>query len=158
MLEMEQKRIKVYMMIGLPGAGKDTWIANNLPNTQKVVSRDDIRAEMGLCNVGEKIVATPHQENLITGIFNSKLKEYARAGEDIVINNTNLRKKYRLAFKRLLSDFNVEWIYVIVEAPDLDTNKKHREGQIPPEVLERMASTYEPPTPDEYDEIIYAKS
>ena len=151
------EKINVYVMIGLPGAGKDTWIANNLPNTHKVVCRDDIRAELGLCNVGEKIVASYQQENLVSSIFDQKLKEYARAGEDIVINNINLKKKYRMGYKRTLADFDVNWIYVVVEAPDLDTNKERRKGQIPPEVFDRMVASYEPPTPDEYDEIIYAK-
>jgi predicted kinase len=154
---MERRKINVYVMVGLPGAGKDTWIAQNLPNTQKVVCRDDIRAEMGLCQAGEKIIASREQENLVTAIFNQKLKEYARAGEDIAINNINLVKRYRMEYKRILRDFDVNWIYVVVEAPDLDTNKKRREGQIPPEVFDRMVERYEPPTPDEYDQIIYAK-
>lgn len=154
---MERRKINVYVMVGLPGAGKDTWIAQNLPEAHKVVCRDDIRAEMGLCNAGEKIVASREQENLVTAIFNQKLKEYARAGEDIAINNINLVKRYRMDYKRTLKDFDVNWIYVVVEAPDLETNKKRREGQIPPEVFDRMVERYEPPTPDEYDEIIYAK-
>ena len=154
---MERRKINVYVMVGLPGAGKDTWIAQNLPNTHKVVCRDDIRAEIGLCKAGEKIVASREQENLVTAIFNQKLKEYARAGEDIAINNINLVKRYRMEYKRTLKDFDVNWIYVVVEAPDLETNKKRREGQIPPEVFDRMVERYEPPTPDEYDEIIYAK-
>lgn len=151
------RKINVYVMIGLPGAGKDTWIAQNLPDTHKVVCRDDIRAEMGLCNAGEKIVGSREQENLVSALFDTKLKEYARAGEDIAINNINLVRKYRMGYKRVLKDFDVNWIYVVVEAPDLDTNKKRREGQIPPEVFDRMVKYYEPPTPDEYDEIIYAK-
>ena len=71
---MEKRKINVYVMIGLPGAGKDTWIANNLPEAHKVVCRDDIRAELGLCQPGEKIVASFQQENLVTGIFNNNLK------------------------------------------------------------------------------------
>ena len=154
---MERKKINVYVLIGLPGAGKDTWIMNNLPNTHKVVCRDDIRAEIGLCNAGEKIVATPQQENLVTSLFNTKLKEYARAGEDIAINNTNLRRKYRQEYKKALAGFDVNWIYVVIEAPDLETNKERRKGQIPSEVFDRLKASYEPPTPDEYDEIIYNK-
>jgi predicted kinase len=154
---MERKKINVYVLIGLPGAGKDTWIMNNLPNTHKVVCRDDIRAEIGLCNAGEKIVASPQQENLVTSLFNTKLKEYARAGEDIAINNTNLRRKYRMEYKKTLAGFDVNWIYVVVEAPDIETNKERRKGQIPPEVFDRLKASYEPPTPDEYDEIIYDK-
>ena len=154
---MEKRKINVYVMVGLPGAGKDTWIANNLPEAHKVVCRDDIRAELGMCNAGDKIVGTREQENLVSALFDTKLKEYARAGEDIAINNINLRKKYRLGYKQTLKDFDVNWIYVVVEAPDLDTNQERRKGQIPPEVFDRMVASYEPPTPDEYDEIIYAK-
>ena len=154
---MERRKINVYVMVGLPGAGKDTWIMNNLPRTVKTVCRDDIRAEIGLCNVGEKIVASPMQENFVTTLFNTKLKEYARAGEDIAINNTNLKRRFRNEYKRALADFDVKWIYVIVEAPNLDVNKERRAGQIPPEAFDRMVKNFEAPTPDEYDEIIYAK-
>ena len=141
-------------MIGLPGSGKDTWIKNNLPGVKCIASRDDIRVELGLCGPDEKFAGTPEQENLVTGVFQCKLKEFARSGEDIVINNTNLIKRYRMDYKRLLKDFPVEWIYVVVKAPSIEDNIKRREGQIPPEVIIRMANRYEPPTPDEYDEII----
>jgi predicted kinase len=154
---MERKKINVYVMIGLPGAGKDTWIANNLPNTHKVVCRDAIRYELGLCGKDDKIVSDFRSEQLVTGIFNQRLKEYVSNGEDVVINNINLRRKYRNDFKKLLAPYNVNWIYVVVEAPNLDTNKERRKGQIPPEVFDRLVQSYEPPTPDEYDEIIYAK-
>ena len=154
---MEKKKINVYVMIGLPGAGKDTWIKNNLPDTKCIVCRDDIRAELGFCNPGEKIVGSKGQEMVVSAIFDNKLKEYAYAGQDIVINNINIKRKYRMVYKETLKYFDVNWIYVIVEAPDLDTNKERRKGQIPPEAFDRMVANYEPPTPDEYDEIIYAK-
>ena len=57
----------------------------------------------------------------------------------------------------MLSYFDVNWIYVVVEAPNLDVNKERRKGQISPEVFDRLIQSYEPPTPDEYDEIIYVK-
>ena len=154
---MEKRKINVYVMIGLPGAGKDTWIKENLHDAVCVVCRDDIRAELGFCKPGDKIVGSKGQEMLVSSIFDNKLKEYAYAGRDIVINNININKKYRVGYHKTLENFDVNWIYVIVEAPDLDTNKERRKGQIPPEVFDRMVARYEPPTPDEYDEIIYAK-
>lgn len=141
-------------MIGLPGAGKDTWIKENLPGIKCIACRDDIRAELGLCAPGEKIAGTPEQENLVSGVFNAKLLEYARSGEDIVINNINLKKRYRMQYHKTLKNFFVRWIYVVVKAPSIEVNIARRAGQIPPEVLYRMEASYEPPTPDEYDEII----
>ena len=154
---MEKKKVNVYVMIGFPGAGKDTWIANNLPEAHKVVCRDDIRFELGLCGKNDKIVGSYRDEQLVTGIFNQHLKEYVANGEDVAINNINISRRYRNDYKKLLAQYNVKWIYVVVEAPDLATNKERRKGQIPPEVFDRMERNYEPPTPDEYDEIIYAK-
>lgn len=154
---MEKGKINVYVMIGLPGAGKDTWIKENLPDAKCIVCRDDIRVELGMCGPDQKIVGTRQQEELVTGIFYTKLKMYAEKGEDIVINNINLRRQYRLDYHKVLQNYDVNWIYVMVEAPDLDTNKERRKGQIPPEVFDRMVKSFEPPTPDEYDEIIYAR-
>jgi tRNA uridine 5-carbamoylmethylation protein Kti12 len=62
-----------------------------------------------------------------------------------------------MEYKKALAGFDVNWIYVVVEAPDIETNKERRKGQIPPEVFDRLKASYEPPTPDEYDEIIYDK-
>ncbi len=151
------ERINVYVMIGLPGAGKDTWIRNNLPDCKCIACRDDIRVELGLCGQDEKFAGTPEQENLVTGIFNTKLRGYAELGQDIVINNTNLKRRYRMQYKSLLKHFPVKWIYVIVTAPSIEDNISRRQGQIPPEIIRRMSDSYEPPTPDEYDEIIEVK-
>lgn len=141
-------------MIGLPGAGKDTWIKNNLPGCECIACRDDIRVELGLCGADEKFAGTPEQENLVTGIFNAKLRQYAEEGKDIVINNTNLKRKYRTQYKSLLRHFPINWIYVVVKAPSIEDNIARRQGQIPPEIIMRMQEGYQPPTPDEYDEII----
>lgn len=155
-MEKNERKVTVYMMIGFPGAGKDTWIKKNLPDLPSV-SRDDIRAELGFCGNNDKVVLTPAQENIVTGIFNSRLLDCVKNGQDVVINNINIRRRYRNDFKKLLAPYDVKWVYVVVEAPDLDTNKKRREGQIPSEVMDRVAAKFEPPTPDEYDEIIYDK-
>ena len=148
------ERINVYVMIGLPGAGKDTWIRNNLPGCKCIACRDDIRVELGLCGADEKFAGTQEQEKLVTGIFNAKLREYAESGQDIVINNTNLKRRYRMQYKSLLSHFPIKWIYVVVKAPSIEDNIARRNGQIPPEIIMRMQEGYQPPTPDEYDEII----
>ena len=98
-------------MIGLPGAGKDTWIRKHHPNCNYVVSRDDIRIELGMCGPNGKARGTNSQENVVTGLFNLRLQNYAEkalselnklekldhAGKtdepkkvpEIIINNTN---------------------------------------------------------------------
>lgn len=157
------EKINVYVMIGLPGAGKDTWIGNNLPNCKYVVSRDDIRIQLGMCGPGGKTVGNRDEEDTVTTIFNNKLKMYIfnaledqKKGvkSDIVINNTNLTKWQRDAYKKLLANHYVNWIYVVITAPSIEDNIQRRDGQIDSEIIRRLAKRYQPPTPDEYDEII----
>jgi predicted kinase len=151
-----EKKVNVYMMIGFPGAGKDTWIKNHLPNIP-TVCRDEIRYELGFCGRDDKSVLPLNQERVVTGIFASRLVDYVKNGQDVIINNTNLKRQYRNGYKKLLEKYDVNWIYVVVEAPDLETNIERRKGQIPAEAFPRIKANYEPPTPDEYDEIIYDK-
>ena len=79
----------VYILCGMPGAGKSTFCKNNLPNC-KVVSRDIIRFELGYTSsVDDKSVGTKYQEQQVTIKENELIKEYLEAGYDIVLDNMN---------------------------------------------------------------------
>ena len=79
----------VYVLCGMPGAGKSTFCKNHLPNC-KVVSRDIIRFELGYTSsIDEKCVGTKYQEQQVTIRENELIKEYLEAGYDIVLDNMN---------------------------------------------------------------------
>ena len=79
----------VYILCGMPGAGKSTFCKNNFP-TCKVVSRDIIRFELGYTySVDEKYVGTKYQEQQVTIRENELINEYLEAGYDIVLDNMN---------------------------------------------------------------------
>lgn len=79
----------VYILCGMPGAGKSTFCKNHLPHC-KVVSRDIIRTELGYTSsVDEKYVGTKYQEQQVTIRENQLIKEYLEAGYDIVLDNMN---------------------------------------------------------------------
>ena len=79
----------VYILCGMPGAGKSTFCKNHLPNC-KVVSRDIIRFELGYTSsIDEKCVCTKHEEQQVTIRENELIKEYLEAGYDIVLDNMN---------------------------------------------------------------------
>ena len=148
----KRKVVTVFLMIGLPGAGKDTWISkySSLDNVE-VITRDDIRAEMGLCKPGEKIVASHDDEERVTEECNKRILSAAKNGKLIILNGINLKRKYRDAYKKLLSNYLVNWVYVYVETDSLQTNLERRNGQISREVFENMIANFEWPDYDEYD-------
>ena len=144
--------VHAYVYIGLPGAGKDTHIKKFFKEDDYVlVSRDEIRIELGYCAEGEKYLGTDKEEKEVSRVFNEKLLKAAVDGKTVVINNTNLKKKYRDAYKDLLKGYNMIWHYVYVEADSLEKNIERRKGQINPSVFSSMMDTMNFPHKDEYD-------
>ena len=72
-------------------------------------------------------------------------------GEDVIIDNTNLKKEYRDHYHELLADYDVVWVYVYVEATKLEKNLSRREGMINASVFDNMIRGFEWPSTNEYD-------
>lgn len=146
--------LDVYVMIGLPGAGKSTYIENNFNGDDYVVvSRDLIRIELGYCKEGEKFIGDKEQESLVTDVFNQKMLSAAEQNKTIVLDNMNNRREYRDGYKKLLKDYNICWKYIYCEAPTLDTNIIRRAGQIDSDLFVGMINHFNMPMYDEYDKL-----
>lgn len=95
--------LSVYILCGMPGAGKSTFCKNHLPNC-KVVSRDIIRFELGYTSsAADKSVGTKYQEQQVTIRENELIKEYLEAGYDIVLDNMNGGKYLKLTVENIKS-------------------------------------------------------
>ena len=93
----------VYILCGIPGAGKSTFCKNHLSNC-KVVSRDISRFELGYTSsIDEKCVGTKHQEQQVTIRENELIKEYLEAGYDIVLDNMNGGKYLKTTVENIKS-------------------------------------------------------
>ena len=143
----------MYVMIGIPGSGKNYYIENNLKDVVHI-SRDDIRTEIGI--KGEKPQGNKEQESHVTEIFNERMLECCRNKQSFVLNNTNMLKKYRDAYIDMTMRFMPKIVYVYCEAPSIDECKNRRRGQMPLDVIDRMFNSLEFPEPTEYNEIIYS--
>lgn len=142
---------KVYVMIGISGSGKSTYAKEHFGELP-ILSRDDIRTEMGL--VGEKPQGTKEQEDKVTEIFNNRMIEYCEKEQSFVIDNTNLRKKYRDSYTEMMMKYIPYITYVYVESPSLAENKNRRKGMIPKKVIDHMWQWFDFPELTECNEFI----
>lgn len=129
---------KVHMISGLPGAGKDTYIKNNL--SLPVVGLDDLREEMD--------VKVMENEGQVSQLAKERCREYMRKGHDFVFNATNLLKQTRGRWIRLFNqyNYNIEIHYIEPSFSVLTKQNSNREKKVPEDVVYNMFKKIEPPT------------
>lgn len=132
----------VYVLCGMPGAGKSTFCKNNLPNC-KVVSRDIIRFELGYTSsVDNKSVGTKYQEQQVTIRENELIKEYLEDGYDIVLDNMNGGKYLKQTVENIKSIApNTKIIGYNIVTP-LEKCIERRKDQISEEVMRNIYSRF----------------
>jgi predicted kinase len=135
----EAFRCTVTMLSGIPGAGKDAWIAANLPG-QPVVSLDEIRRDLDIDpedDQGEAVQAGRQH-----------CREYLRAGRSFVFNATNLFRQTRRRWIELFDDYGarIEIVYIEPPLPVILEQNARRNRPVPEKVIRRLAEKCEPPT------------
>lgn len=133
---------KVYIMCGMPGAGKSTYVANNLPGVE-VISRDIIRCKLGMTSsVDEKFVGTREQENQVTVYENNLIKDAIANNQDFVLDNMNGGPWLNKTIETIKSyNPNVEFIAINLRTP-LDVCIERRKGQIDEETMVRISTRF----------------
>jgi predicted kinase len=138
----EAHRCTVTMMSGLPGSGKDAWLAAHLPDLP-VVSLDDVRADL-------RIDATDDQGEVIQ-VARGRCREFLRSGRSFAFNATNLLRQTRRRWIDLFAAYDARIEVVYVEPPlvvILEQNRR-RKRPVPENVIRGLAEKCEPPTPTE---------
>jgi predicted kinase len=129
---------EVIVMSGLPGAGKDHWIAANAPDWP-VISLDEFRREM-------KIAPSENQGRVVARA-RERAREYLRRKQSFIWNATNISRQLREHCISLCAAYNarVRVIYVEAGAAALAERNRSRELGVPPEVINRLLARWEPP-------------
>ena len=141
-----EHRCEVVVMSGLPGAGKDHWVREHLPEWP-VVSLDAIRAELGHAPTGKQAAVVHRARDLA--------REHLRAGRDFVWNATNIQRSLRDQVIALFDSYNARVRIVYVEAPPatLLAQNQAREQVVPEAAIRRMIDSWEPPSPTEAHQV-----
>lgn len=144
-------RCDVTVLSGLPGAGKDFWIAQH-GGSMPVVGLDTIRDQRKAARTGDQ------------GPVVSQAKELAlvhlRAGTNFIWNGTNLSHQVRDQVVGLLYAYDARVRIVAVEADEADIRSRNRarEHSVPPAVIDKMLRRWEAPDITEAEEVIYVGS
>lgn len=143
----------VWMMAGLPLAGKDTWIEKNRNqgNFMKgpVISLDEIREELG--------ISPKDGSGKVAALAIEQARKLLRKKEPFVWNATNLMQETRQRLVRLFAGYGARVHILYLEAPyaELLERNQTRKRQIPENVLEQMIDKLEMPESWEGYEVRY---
>jgi predicted kinase len=143
----EDYRATVTVMSGLPGAGKDTWLARKRPELP-IVSLDDIRGELD--------VDPSDNQGKVVQIAKNRCRELLRAGTSFAFNATNLLRQTRARWIDLFADYGarIELVYVEPSFNVIFAQNKARSRNVPERVIRDLADRAEPPTWTEAHRVI----
>ena len=141
------------MMVGLPGAGKSTYVKNiEYGNGKPIIhSSDELRDELyGDVNSQE------HNADLFNELHR-RIKTDLLDGHDVIYDATNLSKKRRRAFLDELKNIKCKHYCEVILTPleKYMEQNKNRERTVPEDVILQMIKNFQPPEYSEgWDRII----
>jgi len=135
----EDHRCTVTLMSGLPGSGKDTWLATHRPHLP-MVSLDDVRAALD-------VEPTDDQGEVIQ-LAREACRQHLRAGRDFAFNATNTMQTTRKRWIDLFADYDarIELVYLEPPLPVIFDRNQRRSRPVPTRVMDRLVEKLEPPT------------
>lgn len=141
---------KFYMMVGLPGAGKTTYVSEYLlPLGIVSVCPDDIRKELQ----GDK----PYDSSLNSLVFDMA---YERVGyllsksENVVLDSCMIALEHRIRFSELATENGAKTIIILVDTAKSLCIKRNlqRAKPVPIGIIEKYWMQFHMPSTYEYDE------
>ena len=148
---------KLYLMMGIPGSGKSTYLKTRFSQPPIVISRDAIRFSM--VSEEEEYFS---KENAVYAEFIRQIKEMLEDKAEVFADATHLNEASRA--KVLLSlgeslknvEVNVIWVRVPLEtALAQNENRKDTRAYVPKSVIRRMHSQITMPIKEEGFDHIY---
>lgn len=150
----------LYVMCGIPGSGKSTWVKNNLTENDKHISRDEIRFSM--VNRREEYFS---KEDKVFEQFCLDIAAALKKGYNVFADATHINRGSRRKLLQQVAMY-ADSIKAIEVCTPISIALERNEGRkdeglryVPPSAIKRMYSQYEEPDYDEgFDEILIARS
>ena len=145
---MPNRKPRLYLMGGLPRAGKSTWVNRNKKD-KIVIEPDDIRKEI----FGHQFHANANGH--VFALAESMVSILLKQKKDVIIDATNITIASRKKWKPIAEQYGAKTIVVWVYADrDIEANKRiclkrnesSPEGKkLPEDVIDRMSTVFETP-------------
>jgi putative nucleotidyltransferase with HDIG domain len=134
----DDTRLEVILMSGLPGSGKDHWIARNAAGWP-VVSLDALRAEQG--------VGPEDDQGTVVTQAKEAARENLRQATSFIWNATNVTRAMRQQLIGLFADYHARIRIVYVETPwkELLRRNRARPSPVPQAALVKLAGKLDMP-------------
>lgn len=134
----DDNRATLTMMSGLPGAGKDTWVAAHAAE-QPVMSLDAIRERL-------RVAPSADQGPVIAAAY-EQARGHLRAGRSFVWNATNISRQQRDRCANLAARYRARVDIVAVEASAdvVYARNRARADPVPARVIDRLVRRWETP-------------
>lgn len=150
---------KLYVLVGVPGSGKSTWVANQEWAKDCVYVSSDNHVEAYAKSVG-KTYSEVFDEYITTAVklMFSDAESARDAGKDIIWDQTSTSIKARKKKLNMLPKYNaIAVVFPTPDATELAKRLASRPGkEIPSEVMKFMTDSLVVPTEDEgFEEIWY---
>lgn len=132
---------KLIFLIGLPSAGKSSYCeAYKVLNPDVViVSSDAIREEV-FGDVNDQL----HNQEVFN-IVEKRCREALKANKEVVLDATNLNRKRRINFIKVMPKCEVEAVVFAIPFEVCCKRNKNRERTVPIEAMWRMYKSFQPP-------------
>ena len=138
----------VYLLSGLPGTGKDTWIRENLPQLP-MISLDDIRAELSVAPKGPQVK--------VLELAQARARQLLREKKSFIWNATNLTVLTRQSLIGFFTDYGAAVRIVYLETEEAQRKKRNaeRQRQVPEEAVGYMLEQMVLPEAKEAHQVLW---